>query len=140
MLQAIIGSEKFKMVAFKTGYTHIAACRQDGDESSKAISMFSGSAYLIGLLRMLLNLTGSDKSKMAASRIAYRPTHISTRRQDRNAITKAILMCYDYKNPFGAVYELTGSVKLVSFKPAILSSRIVDFLLCYTAFLIVPLH
>src|SRR5664279_1147325 len=67
--------------------TYVSACRQHRNEISKAILMFSGSTYPMELPGMLYDLTGSGKSKMAASKTGC--TYISACRQDRNEIPTA---------------------------------------------------
>jgi len=54
------------MVATKTGYAYISACRQDGSEILTARSMFSQSSYTMRSTEMLYDQTGSGKSNMAA--------------------------------------------------------------------------
>ena len=53
----------------QTESTHISACRHDRNTISKAKSMFLRSSYPIEQSRTLHVLTGSGKSKMAASKL-----------------------------------------------------------------------
>ena len=53
----------------QTGCTHISDCRHDRNTLSKAISMFLRSSYLTEQSRTFRVLTGSRKSKMAASKL-----------------------------------------------------------------------
>jgi len=54
------------MVATKTGYAYISACRQDGSEILTAISLFLGSSYTMRSTGMFYDQTGSEKFNMAA--------------------------------------------------------------------------
>src|SRR5664279_1414633 len=91
--------------------------------------MCSGSTYPMELLGMLYDLTGSEKSKMAASKTGC--TYISACRQDRIDISTAIstFIGSNYSmGLLGMLYNLTGSenFKMASFKPEVPISHLVD--------------
>ena len=70
--------------------TYISACRLDRNKISTAIAMFSGTRSPMTLPRKLSDVTGSQKSKMAATKPEV--THISACRQDSNEIPTATPM------------------------------------------------
>ena len=80
------------------------------------------------LLEMFYDLTGSEKSKMAASKTGK--SAISACRHDRNEIQTAITMFSRCSNPMGLsvlLRDLTGSMKtkMASFKPEVPASQLV---------------
>ena len=111
--------------------TYISACRQHRNEISKAKSMFSRSTYPMELQEMLYDITGSKKSKMAASKTGN--TYISACRLDSNAIPKTTQTFSRSSNSMGLLQSLpdtTGSQKskMAAAKPEILISHLVDWI------------
>ena len=66
MLCDITGSEKSKMAAVKTGSSYISASTSHTGAILASTHMFSLSASSTVLFAMLRDITGSEKSKMAA--------------------------------------------------------------------------
>ena len=89
-LSDVTGSQKSKMAATKPGVAHISACCLDSNEISTATPMFSRTVSLMTLLRKLSDVTGSQKSKMVATKPEL--TYISACRQDSNEIPTAAPM------------------------------------------------
>jgi hypothetical protein len=91
--------------------------------------MFSRSTHPMELLKMLYNKTGSEKSKMAASKTGN--TYISACRLDSNAIPTATPTLSMSSNSIGLVQSLhdrTGSrnSKMAAAKLEIPISQLVD--------------
>ena len=114
--------------------TYISARTQQGNEISTTKLMVFGSTYPMKLPEMLYDLTGSEKSKMAAFKTGK--TSISACRHDRNEIPAAIgqqTMFSRSTNPMGLsvwLCDLTGSMKtkMTSFKPGIHISQLVNII------------
>jgi len=89
VLLDLTASEYSKMAICNTGYTYILAGWRDRNNISNALSVFSGSAYPIRLLKMSRYLSGSDESKMKASKTGY--TSLSTCKRERSVVINVVL-------------------------------------------------
>ena len=94
----------------QTGTTHNHACRQDSNEIPTATPMFSGTGNPMTLTWKLSDVTGSQKSKMAADKPEIH--HILACRQDSNEIPTATPMFSGTGNSMTLTWKLsdvTGS-------------------------------
>ena len=62
------GNEKSKMAVSELKYSYLNFKTQDVNEIPTATPMFSGSSYLMAVMRILHDQTGTSNSKMTAAK------------------------------------------------------------------------